>query len=153
MLQSDVKDLSDLPGCGELIPFGLPRYQYTARVVPEGALWLAFSAANDSTYALLFADRLLAHFRRCGVDLSRFTVRTDNGSEFGGNWNRRRGLPAFTRVVEQKYGCRAHRFKAPHRSTYNRNVEAVHGLMEREFYELERFTGSLRRFRAQAYSY
>jgi hypothetical protein len=40
--QIDVKDLSDLPGYRELIPFGLPRFQYTARVVPEGSLWLAF---------------------------------------------------------------------------------------------------------------
>jgi transposase len=110
LLQIDVQDLSDLPGYRELIPFGLPRYQYTARIVPEGALWLAFSAVNDSTYALLFADRLLAQFRRAGVHLAQLVVQTDNGSEFGGNWNRRHGLPPFTQLVEQKYRCRAHRF-------------------------------------------
>jgi len=66
LLQVDVKDLTHLPGYRELIPFGLPRYQSTARVVPEGAVWLAFSAVNDSTYALPFADRLPAHFQRCG---------------------------------------------------------------------------------------
>ncbi len=153
LLQIDVKDLRDLAGYRELIPFGLPRYQYTARVVPEGAVWLAFSAVNDSTYALLFADRLLAHFRRCGVDLAQLTVQTDNGSEFGGNWNRRHGLPPFTKLVEQKYGCRRHRFNPPHRSTHNSDVEAVHGIMEPEFYELERFAGCVRTFLAQAYSY
>jgi hypothetical protein len=42
-------------------PFGLPRCQFTARVVPEGGIWLPFSAVNDPSYALLFADRLLAH--------------------------------------------------------------------------------------------
>ena len=47
LLQVDVKDLSDLPGYRELIPFGLPRYQSTARVAPEGVLWPAFSAVND----------------------------------------------------------------------------------------------------------
>jgi len=153
LLQMDVKDLQDLPGYRELIPFGLPRFQFTARMVPEGTLWLAFSAVNDSTYALLFADRLLAHLARCGVDLRPLVVQTDNGSEFGGNWNRRHGLPPFTKLVEQKYGCRQHRFNPPHRSTYNSDVEAVHGIMEREFYELERFRGSVSAFLGQAYSY
>lgn len=153
LLEIDVKDLKDLPGYRELIPFGLPRYQFTARMVPEGGLWLAFSAVNDSTYALLFADRLLAHLQRCGVDLSRLTVQTDNGSEFGGNWNRRHGLPPFTKLVEQKYRCRQHRFNPPHRSTYNSDVEAVHGIMEPEFYELEHFSGSVHSFLNQAYSY
>jgi hypothetical protein len=149
----DVKDLQDLPGYRELIPFGLPRFQFTARMVPEGTLWLAFSAVNDSTYALVFADRLLAHLARCGVDLRPLVVQTDHGSEFGGNWNRRHGLPPFTKLVEQKYGCRQHRFNPPHRSTYNSDVEAVHGIMEREFYELERFRGSVSAFLGQAYSY
>jgi len=153
LLQIDVKDLRDLPGYRELIPFGLPRFQFTARIVPEGTLWLAFSAVNDSTYALWFADRLLAHLARCGVDLSRLVVQTDNGSEFGGNWNRRHGLPPFTKLVEHKHGCLQHRFNPPHRSTYNSDVEAVHGIMEPEFYELERFSGSPRAFLNQAYSY
>jgi hypothetical protein len=47
--KSTSKTLSDLPGYRELIPFGLPRYQFTARIVPEGDIWLAFSAVNDST--------------------------------------------------------------------------------------------------------
>jgi transposase len=153
LLQVDVKDLSDLPGYRELIPFGLPRYQFTARIVPEGGIWLAFSAVNDSTYALLFGDRLLAHLAACGVKLEELTVQTDNGSEFGGAWNRRRTPPAFTRLVEQKYRCRRHRFNPPHRSTYNSDVEAVHGLMEQEFYQLEPFRGDLQRFLNQAWTY
>jgi transposase len=153
LLQVDVKDLSDLPGYRELIPFGLPRYQFTARIVPEGGIWLAFSAVNDSTYALLFGDRLLAHLAACGVKLEELTVQTDNGSEFGGAWNRRRTPPAFTRLVEQKYCCRQHRFNPPHRSTYNSDVEAVHGLMEQEFYQLEPFRGDLQRFLNLAWTY
>jgi hypothetical protein len=80
-------------------------------------------------------------------------VQTDNGSEFGGAWNRRRTPPAFTRLVEQKYRCRQHRFNPPHRSTYNSDVEAVHGLMEQEFYHLEPFRGDLQRFLNQAWTY
>ncbi|HXG33877.1 MAG TPA: hypothetical protein VNJ11_10965 [Bryobacteraceae bacterium] len=102
---------------------------------------------------MLFADRLLEHFRRSGVDLAQLVVQTDHGSEFGGTWNRRHGLPPFTKLVEQTYGCGAHRFNPPHRSTYNSDVEAVHGLMEPEFYELERFRGSVRQFLNQVHSY
>jgi hypothetical protein len=102
---------------------------------------------------LLFGDRLLAHLAACGVQLEELTVQTDNGSEFGGAWNRRRTPPAFTRLVEQKYRCRLHRFNPPHRSTYNSDVEAVHGLMEQEFYHLEPFRGDLQRFLNQAWTY
>ncbi|MGQ9634506.1 MAG: hypothetical protein ACUVXB_09700 [Bryobacteraceae bacterium] len=38
LLQIHVKDLSDLASYRELIPLGPPRYQYTARTVPAGAL-------------------------------------------------------------------------------------------------------------------
>jgi transposase-like protein len=139
-LQIDVKDLSDLPLYRPRIhQAGFPRYQLTARVVPEGALWLAYSQFNDSTYALLFADRLLAHFQRHGVALDQLTVQTDNGSEFGGDWNRQ-SLPPFTKLVEQTWKCRQHRFNPPHRSTHNSDVETVHGHMEPEFYDLEPFS-------------
>ncbi len=138
-LQIDTKDLSDLPPYRPLLDTAaFPRYQFTARLVPEGALWLAFSEFNDSTYALLFADRLLACFQKHGVRLADLTVQTDNGSEFGGNWNRK-SLPPFTRLVEQKWKCRKHRFNPPHRPTHNSDLESVHGIMEPEFYELETF--------------
>lgn len=93
-------------------------------MVPEGALWLAFSHVNDSTYAPLFADRLVAHFQRCGIDLRQLIVQTGNGSEFEGNWNRRHSLPPFSRLVEQKWNYRQHRFNPPHRSTFNSDVES-----------------------------
>jgi len=52
-----------------LIPFGLPCFRFTDRMAAEGTLWLAFSAVNDSTRALLVADRLLARLARCGFEL------------------------------------------------------------------------------------
>jgi hypothetical protein len=70
-----------------------------------------------------------------------------------GERRRSQGLPPFTKLVEQKYHCRQHRFIPPHRSTYNSDVEAAHGIMEPEFYNLERFSGSLAAFLRQAYSY
>jgi transposase-like protein len=137
-LQIDTKDLIDLPNYKPLIERGFARYQFTARMVPEGALWFAYSHFNDSTYGLLFADRLLGWLKAHGVNLSELTVQTDNGSEFGGNWNRK-SLPPFTELVEQTWKCRKHRFNPPHRATFNSDVECVHGIMEPEFYELETF--------------
>ncbi len=52
------------------------------------------------TDALVFADRLPAHFRGCGVNLVRRAVQTDGGSECGSNEDRRHVLPAFTELVE-----------------------------------------------------
>lgn len=152
-LQIDTKDLSDLPNYQPLIrQAGFPRFQYTARLVPEGATWLAFSETNDSTCALAFADRLLDCFRRHGVSLSGLTVQTDNGSEFGGTWNRKSKAP-FSQLVEQKWKCHRHRFNPPHHSTCNSDVEALHGLIEPEFYDLESFAPSPSAFLNKAFSY
>lgn len=152
-LQLDTKDLSDLPALQPLIQqAGFPRYQFTARLVPEGALWLAYSHFCDSTYGLLFADRLLACFQQHGVRLADLTLQTDNGSEFGGNWNRK-SLPPFTRLVEQTWRCRQHRFNPPHRPTHNSDLEAVHGILEPEFYQLERFTPQPADLLAKAFAY
>jgi len=152
-LQMDTKDLSDLPALQPLIEqAGFPRYQFTARLVPEGALWLAYSHFCDSTYGLLFADRLLACFHQHGVQLADLTVQTDNGSEFGGTWNRK-SLPPFTRLVEQKWKCRQHRFNPPHRATHNSDLEWAHGVMEPEFYELEPFTSRPADLLARAWTY
>ena len=81
--------------------------------MPEGGIWLAFSALNCSIYALLFSDRLLAHLQARGVKVEELTLQTDNGSEFGSAWNRRRAPSTFTRLVEHKYRCRQHRFNPP----------------------------------------
>lgn len=152
-LQIDTKDLSDLPNYQPLIrQAGFPRFQYTARLVPEGATWLAFSETNDSTCALAFADRLLDCFQRHGVSLSRLTVQTDNGSEFGGTWNRK-SPPPFTQLVENKWRCHRHRFNPPYRSTCNSDVEAVHGIMEPEFYDLESFSPNRAAFLNKTFSY
>lgn len=152
-LQMDVKDLADLPSyAGWIGSAGFPRYQFTARPVPEGALWLSYSHSNDSTYGLLFADRLLAWFEKHGVCLADLTVQTDIGSEFGGTWNQK-SRPPFTRLVEDKWKCRQHRFNPPHGSTCNSDVETVHGILEPEFFELESFSAHFSAFLNQAFTY
>ncbi len=74
LLRVRVKNLRDRAGYREPLPFGPPRYQLAARILPQGTIWLAFSAVNDSIYALLFADCLLVWAARCGVKLSELAV-------------------------------------------------------------------------------
>ena len=133
----DTKDLSDIPEYWVgLKGRHLPRYQYTARDVTTGLLFLGYSDELALGYATLFADRILTHLRACGVRLQTVTWQTDNGSEFIGSWQAK-APSAFTRTLEAAGGVhktipvRQHRFQA--------DVETVHALMEPEFYEIERF--------------
>jgi transposase len=132
----DTKHLNDLPEYWvQAQALGLPAYQYTARDVSTGGLFLAYAQELSVTYAELFARRIVTHLRRHGVRLGHVTWQTDNGSEFIGSWQATEPS-AFTRTVEAAQSRhktippRAHRFQA--------DVETVHGLMETEFY-LERF--------------
>jgi transposase len=135
----DTKDLIDIP---ELWPqirqYRLPKVQYTAREVVSGLQFLAYAEERSLAYATLFAEILLAHLQRCGVDLTGCRIQTDNGSEFIGAWNAREDS-AFTRTVEAIPGL-THTTIPPAAHTWQADVETVHGLIEDEFYEVERFT-------------
>ena len=53
----DIKDLKDLLGHWERIPFGSPCFQFTARMVPEDTLWLGFRPTlSAETFFCLFVD-------------------------------------------------------------------------------------------------
>jgi transposase len=134
----DTKDLSDLPEYWlQAQACGLPRYQYTARDVSTGALFLGFAEELALAYSDLFVARILHHLQAHGVALAHVTVQTDNGSEFVGSWQAT-APSAFTRTI-QSCGA-AHRTIPPGQHRYQADVETVHSLMETEFY-LERFPG------------
>jgi len=147
----DTKDLDDLP---ELWPqihrLGLPKVQYTAREVTSGLQFLAYAQERSLACANLFAELLLDHFGRHGVDLAGCTIQTDNGSEFIGSWNARDDS-AFTHTVEAVKGL-IHRTIPPGAHTWQADVETVHRLIEDEFYEVETFTGR-QDFLDKAYAY
>jgi len=63
----DTKHLNDIPEYGlGLKSRRLPRYQYTARDVTTGLLFLGYADELSLSYAQLFAERIIRHLRACG---------------------------------------------------------------------------------------
>jgi transposase len=116
----------------------LPVYQYTFRETVSGLQFVAFSQELAGVYAELFAERILSHLSTCGVEVSKMTVQTDNGSEFAADWKAKASSP-FTLAVES-FGA-THRTIPPGAHTWQSDVETVHNLVEDEFYRVERFRG------------
>jgi transposase len=137
-LDIDVKYLTDIPQYWpHMKRHDLPRYQYTARDVVSGMQFLGFANEISLNYSALFAETVIAHLLKCGVDLANCRVQTDNGSEFIGNWTAKHDS-SFTKAV-QKMGL-AHWTIPPAAHTYQADVETAHRLIEDEFYEVESFS-------------
>jgi transposase len=136
----DTKNLCDIPEYWQpLQGLNLPQYQYTARDVTTGLLFLGYSNELSLAYATVFAERIIKHLQGCGVDLSGATWQSDNGSEFIGSWQAKDDS-AFTTAIQRVAG-QAHRTIPPGQHRFQADVETVHNLMEQEFYEVERFAG------------
>ena len=131
-ISMDTKHLVDLPEyMAQARHRALPRYQYTARDVSTGALFLGYAGELSLTYAELFARRILGHLAQCGVDTKDVTVQTDNGSEFVGSWQAVEPS-AFTRTLASFRT--AHRTIPPGQHRFQADVETVHSLVELEFF-------------------
>ncbi|MEA3497301.1 MAG: helix-turn-helix domain-containing protein, partial [Bacteroidota bacterium] len=84
-IQIDIKYLTDIAKYYPyMLGLRLPTFQYTARDVRTGALFVAYADSVSMTYASIFAKYLLKHLKKHNVDISKVTIQTDNGSEFGG---------------------------------------------------------------------
>jgi len=148
-LQVDVKYLTDIGFYYPLMKgLRLPLYQYTARDVRTGAVFYAYAYSNDTLNASFFAEYILSHLRR--FRNGRIIVQTDNGSEFIGSVGRRRGESRFQRVLG-RFGV-IHQRIYPRCPTWNSDVEAVHRIIEDEFYECEVYR-SKEEFLKKAYAY
>lgn len=89
-IQIDIKELRDIPSYVQysltarketmLRPWGLPMYQYTARDVKTGALFVALAHEHTRHNTAIFADRVLTHLKRYSI-IPR-VIQTDNGTEF-----------------------------------------------------------------------
>jgi transposase len=134
----DTKDLRDIPEYWiGLKSRRLPAYQYTARDVTTGLLFLGFAQELSLSYADIFAQRIIKHLQACGIDLSQTTWQSDNGSEFVGSWQAKNDS-TFTITIEQVRG-QVHRTIPPGQHRFQADVETVHSIMESEFYEIEPF--------------
>jgi len=139
-LQMDVKVLWDIPQYwAQMQALELPRYEYTIRDTKSGALFLGFSQQLTVTYASLLIRRCLKHLERFGIDPAEVTVQTDRGSEFSGGQRRTRAF-GFVHTVQRLCGAK-HLFTPPRWPNANADVEAVHRLIEEEFFDLEHFSG------------
>jgi hypothetical protein len=147
----DTKVLYDIP---EYYPamrsLRLPNTQFTFRDMSTGTLFMGFGSEKSATYAGLFADYLHLAFAAAGLDLSSTVRQTDNGSEYTGGW-KASSPSAYTKSISKIKGqihqtipVRAHRYQA--------DVETVHDIIEREFFEIESFS-SRQDFFNKVYSY
>ena len=147
----DTKELKDIPHYWpQMKALALPRYQFTAREVRSGLMFLAFAQENTAVNACRFAQILGSHLRACGIDLTQVKFQTDNGHEFIGCTRQDKTRDGFEATV-QAFGSRHQRIPIKAWS-YNSDVETVHRTIEDEFYDLENFTG-IRDFHRRVASY
>lgn len=137
-LQMDTKYLNDIPHYWpQMQAPGMPRFQYTIRDEATGALFLAYASELSKTYATLAQQRVTAHLRAHGIDLTQLEMRTDLGSEFDGDTVHYR--PDGFHGALTAVGA-THRFNPPARPNANADVESSHATIEPEFFDLENFT-------------
>ncbi|MCF6200907.1 MAG: hypothetical protein L3J42_02075 [Hydrogenimonas sp.] len=144
-IQIDVKELRDIPNILEqslalglkkqkksLNRYGLPMYQYTARDVKTGALFVALAYTHTRHTAAIFADRVLTHLGNYGITPN--IIQTDNGTEFV---NTRDALDRtlFMDIAERN-GITKHLRIPPGAKTWQSDVETSHKIIEYEFYDI-----------------
>ena len=150
-LTVDTKYLNDIPHYWpQMKAMGLPKYQFTAREVRSGLMYLGFANDRTATHGCLFGRILCEHLFRCGIDMKKLKFQTDNGSEFIGCFRQDRTRGGFETTVEA-FGSR-HKRIPPRAWSYNSDVETVHSTIEDEFYDLENFQ-SIKDFHQRVASY
>jgi len=112
--------------------------------------FISYGCEKSASNAGFFLWYLCSHLRTIGVDFSRVEWQTDNSSEFIGAWNRKQGQTPFE-TVAKAFGSKTITIP-PGRSTYNSDVEAMHRLIEDEFYDLEDYS-NLTNFLSKAFTY
>ena len=142
LIEIDVKYLTDIPYYMQFLlrANDLPRYQYTAREVRTGGVFLGYSDTISELHSKCFASAVVGHLRRHAPELPESaTIQTDNGAEFGGTCpdNTRAGV--FPAHIEAVLGLQ-HRFIPPGAKNHQSDVESFHDRVEQEFYDLEPVT-------------
>ncbi len=141
-IQIDVKELTDIPNyLNQSLAlkqkkdlnrkYGLPMYQYTARDLKSGALFISLAHEHTRHNSSIFVDMLLTHLNR--FDVVPRTIQTDNGTEFV---NTRNALAdtLFKQIVRRN-GITRHKTIPPGAKTWQSEVETSHWIIEKEFYD------------------
>lgn len=138
-LQMDVKYLTDIPNYWEQIPLGLPKFQYTVRETKSGMLFLGYSDELSELNARMMVDYVIDEVKRdLPFDIANLTVQTDNGTEFSGLARSVETAP-FVHMIEKIHGAN-HVYIRPGHCNAQADVESSHELIEKEFFDLTRFT-------------
>ena len=147
----DTKDLKDIPHYWpQMKALDLPKYQFTAREIRSGLMFLGYAREKSAVNACLFASLICQHLRDCGIDPQGIRFQTDNGSEFIGCTRQNGSRDGFGATVQ---GFKAIHKRIPVKAwSYNSDVETVHNTIENEFFDLENFQ-SLRDFHQRVGSY
>ena len=135
----DTKQLKDIPHYWpQMKALKLPRYQFTAREVRSGLMFLGYAQEDTAANACLFARILCQHLKACGVDPKGVRFQTDNGHEFIGCKRQDGSRDGFGPTVQ---GFNAIHKRIPVKAwSYNSDVETVHRTIEEEFFDLENFS-------------
>ena len=135
-IQIDIKDLYDIPHYWrQAIHSRLPRYQFTARDVKSGALFVSYGKTKELSNAATFCAYLLAHLKKMGIKVHEIGIQTDNDGAFVGNW-RPGSFSTFTYVIQEIYKA-LHLRIPPSSPTYNSDVETIHARVEEELFDIE----------------
>jgi transposase len=147
----DTKELKDIPHYWpQMQARKLPRYQFTAREVRSGLMFLGYAQEQTAANACLFASALCQHLQNCGVDPTGIRFQTDNGHEFIGCTRQDGSRDGFEKTVRGFGGIHK---RIPIKAwSYNSDVETVHATIENEFFDLETFA-DLRDFHQRIASY
>jgi transposase len=140
-IQIDVKELRDIPNYLDqslalqhkkgLVKPGLPMYQYTARDLKTGALFISLAHEHTRHNSSIFVDMLLSHLKR--FDVVPRIIQTDNGSEFV-NTRNTMDETIFKEVIHRN-GITKHITIPPGAKTWQSEVETSHWIIEKEFYD------------------
>ena len=149
-IEVDVKYLDDIPEYWPYMKrYNLPTFQYTARDVVTGLMFIGYAHEHTLNMATLFVRIVIEHIKSHGFKLDGLRIQTDNGSEFIGSWNARSDS-AFTKAVLDA-GMQHHTIP-PAAHTWQADVETVHQTIEEELFAIESFR-SKNVFISKVYSY
>lgn len=136
-LQMDVKHLSDITNYwGQRGPLNLPKFQYTVRDTKSGMLFLGFSTELSELNARTMINYVLTRLR-AQMPHREIIIQTDNGVEFSGT-TRHFERSTFSKLVVEHEA--KHTYIPPGMCNANGDVESSHCLIEKEFFDLEKFT-------------
>lgn len=132
-IQYDVKHLRDIPNYWLYMQeFDLPKYQYTARDVRTGWVFLGYSNELSELNARTMIHYIIDNLKH-SVPLTpnQIHIQTDNGAEFSGAGKRVK-TASFVRAILEDMGAN-HAYIPPGCCNANADVESFHNTIEVEF--------------------